>query len=165
MGFASASRKVNTIEMATQEWTVGINKTYKCLSIANILLFLPCLITKKAIYPFLRSTKTHINSERQLGLWFEESAYAFASQRQPLWVPFLFLFTTRLLAKSVSQFPVCTVFFKVNVVLGGNTDKQMEQCKYQDTKTFMPSFFTATRALDSADFQQFINEFGFPGQV
>lgn len=80
-------------------------------------------------------------------------------------VPFLFLFTTRLLAKSVSQFPVCTVFFKVNVVLGGNTDKQMEQCKYQDTKTFTPSFFTATRALASSDFQQFINEFGFPGQV
>lgn len=83
-------------------------------------------------------------------------------------VPFLFLFTTRLLAKSVSQFPACAVFFKVNVVLGGNTDKQMEQCKYQDTKTFMPSFFTATCALDSmtsSDFQQFINEFGFPGQV
>lgn len=84
MGFASASQKVNTIDMATQEWTVGDNKTYKCLGIANILLFLPRLLTKKAIYAFLHSTKTHINSERKLGLWFEESAYASASQRQPL---------------------------------------------------------------------------------
>lgn len=46
-------------------------------------------------------------------------------------VPFLFLLTTG----PVLQVPKWITLVKVNVVLRGNTDKQIQQCKYQDTKS------------------------------
>lgn len=71
-------------------------------------------------------------------------------------VPFFLLLTTRPLPKSVSQISMCTIVFKVNVVLGGNTDKQIQQCKHQDTK-ILPIHLLTSRSSQIS--------LGFPGKV
>lgn len=77
-------------------------------------------------------------------------------------VLFLFLVTTRPLPKSVSQISRCTIVFRVNVVLGGNTDKQVQQHKHQDTKILSIHLLTSRSSQISLGFQEKFRHQVFP---